>query len=243
MVLIATVVGVAVTARLGVWQLSRASQKEALQTSLERQAALPPLSGAELADSPEQAATQHFRRVTLQGEWLASATVYLENRQMRGQPGFFVVTPLRLSDQTGTVLVQRGWIPRDASDRTRLKAVHTPEGRVALQGRIAPPPSRLYELGPASAESGAIRQNLDVSLFSRELRAPLKPLSVLQDDNGASTAVPNDGLVRDWPVPAVGVHKHYGYAFQWFALCALLTGLYVWFQLLSPSRLRSRHAL
>ncbi|MEO5695997.1 MAG: SURF1 family protein, partial [Burkholderiaceae bacterium] len=31
--------------------------------------------------------------------------------------------------------------------------------------------------------------------------------------------------------------KHYGYAFQWFALSALMTGLYVWFRLVRP-RLR-----
>ena len=36
--------------------------------------------------------------------------------------------------------------------------------------------------------------------------------------------------------PAADVHKHYGYAFQWFALCALIVGLYVWFQLIRPRR-------
>jgi surfeit locus 1 family protein len=30
------------------------------------------------------------------------------------------------------------------------------------------------------------------------------------------------------------VGKHHGYAFQWFALSALIAGLYVWFQLLRP---------
>ena len=37
---------------------------------------------------------------------------------------------------------------------------------------------------------------------------------------------------------AAGVHKHYGYAFQWFALSALILGLYVWFQLIRPRRAR-----
>jgi cytochrome oxidase assembly protein ShyY1 len=27
-----------------------------------------------------------------------------------------------------------------------------------------------------------------------------------------------DGLIRDWPNPAVGVEKHKAYAFQWYAL-------------------------
>ncbi|MES1163417.1 MAG: SURF1 family protein, partial [Rhizobacter sp.] len=62
----------------------------------------------------------------------------------------------------------------------------------------------------------------------------LAPLSVQASD---SPATAGDGLLREWPRPAVDVQKHYGYAFQWFALCALMAGLYVWFQLVRP-RLR-----
>jgi surfeit locus 1 family protein len=40
---------------------------------------------------------------------------------------------------------------------------------------------------------------------------------------------PSEGLLREWPVIASGVDKHYGYAFQWFALSALIAGLFVWF--------------
>ena len=64
----------------------------------------------------------------------------------------------------------------------------------------------------------------------------LRPLSIQQLD--ADGAPPN-GLLRHWPAPAFDVHKHYGYAFQWFAMAALITGLYVWFQLVRP-RLRRR---
>jgi surfeit locus 1 family protein len=47
-------------------------------------------------------------------------------------------------------------------------------------------------------------------------------------------------LLRDWPAPASDVGKHHAYAAQWFAMAALITGLYVWFQLVSPLRQRSR---
>jgi surfeit locus 1 family protein len=105
-------------------------------------------------------------------------------------------------------------------------------GVVTVEGRIAPPPSRLYALGTEG--QGPIRQNLDIDAFARETGLKLRPLSVLQTD-GAGTA--GDALLRQWPAPAVDVHKHYGYAFQWFALAALISGLYVWFQLIRP-RLR-----
>jgi surfeit locus 1 family protein len=102
---------------------------------------------------------------------------------------------------------------------------------VSLTGRIAPPPARLYEFDGAA--SGSIRQNLPLDAFARETGLALKPFSVLQLD---SSPPANDGLLRDWLHPAADVHKHYGYALQWFALAALTIGLYVWFQILRPRR-------
>lgn len=232
-VLAAALIAAALTARLGVWQLSRAAEKEALQASLDSRSAQPPLPAAELARSGEQAAAQHHRRIALEGRWVEGRTVYLDNRPMDGRVGFYVVTPLALADGDA-VLVQRGWVPRDFTERSRVPKVATPDGVVRIEGRIAPPPSRLFELG--AEQQGAIRQNLDLDAFGRETGLRLRPLSVQQTD---APGAPADGLQRRWPAPAVDVHKHYGYAFQWFALASLVTGLYVWFQLVRP-RLRRR---
>lgn len=220
------------TARLGVWQLDRAAQKTALQQAQQQQSALPPLVQLPRGAEP----VPLHRRVRLQGRWSAAHTVYLENRQMFGRPGFFVLTPLLLDDGAA-VLVQRGWLPRDAADRSRIAPVPTPAGLVQLQGRIAPPPSRLYDF--AGAASGPIRQNLDLGRFARETGLPLRPYTVLQQAPEAGTP---DGLQRQWLQPAADVHKHYGYAFQWFALCALVIGLYVWFALVSPRRAARRRS-
>ena len=236
-VLLATVLGVAVAARLGLWQLDRAAQKQALQTAQDARSGLPALSAANLARTPEQAATQHHRAVRLQGHWLPERTVFLDNRQMKGRPGFFVVTPLQLVDEKDAVLVQRGWAPRSMLERTSLPAVPFAAGAVEVLGSIAPPPSRLYDF--AGNETGLIRQNLDVAAFAHEASLSLRPLSILQSDS-AGTA--GDGLLRQWPQPAVDVHKHFGYAFQWFALGALMTGLYVWFHLVRPRLHNGRDA-
>lgn len=235
-VLLATLASVGVTARLGAWQLSRASQKKALQQALDERATMPEIAPSALARSASDADAQHYRRIHLRGLWANDATVFLDNRQMNGRPGFYVVTPLRLggSRTNDAVLVQRGWVPRDQIDRTRLPALTTAVGEVEVSGHIAPPPARLYDFGGAG--SGPIRQNLDLGAFAGETGLRLLPLSVVQDD----TTDAKDGLLRQWPRPAVDIYKHYGYAFQWFALCALMAGLYVWFQLIRPRR--SRHA-
>ncbi len=232
LVLVAALVGVAVTARLGLWQLDRAAQKTALQAAIEERAALPPLEAAGLARTADAVAAQEHRRVVLRGRWSGAHTVYLENRQMDQRPGFYAVTPLVLGDGTA-VLVQRGWLPRDPLDRTRLAPVRDDEGEVEVLGRIAPALARLYEFAPSTG--GRIRQNLDIEDFARETGLSLRPLAVVQLD---TPFFAGDGLLRRWPAPAIDVHKHYGYAFQWFALAALITGLYVWFQLVAPRRRR-----
>jgi surfeit locus 1 family protein len=231
LVLLAALAATLFTARLGLWQLDRAAQKNALQANLEARSAQPPLDGAALAHDPGAAEAQHFRRVVLQGRWLEARSIFLDNRQMDGKVGFFVVTPLALAAPGGAVLVQRGWVARDFTDRAALAPVATPAGVVTVAGVVAPAPSRLLEF--AASASGPIRQNLDIASFARESGLDLLPLSVLQQDQ-AGTAP--DGLVRHWPAPAIDVQKHYGYAVQWFAIAAGIAFLYVWHRFIRPGR-------
>jgi surfeit locus 1 family protein len=241
LVLLATVAMALLTARLGFWQLDRAAQKTALQAALDAQRAKPPLAETDLPKSAAAATAEQHRAVHVSGAWLADRTVYLENRQINGQPGFYALTPLLLAGSTGsTVLVQRGWLPRDQADRTRIAAPPPPAGSVQVQGRLALEASRLFEFDGAA--SGPIRQNLALDAYARETGLKLLPFVVVQEDGSVPL---QDGLKRQWPQPATGVHKHHGYAFQWFALCALVLGLYVWFQLIRPrlaSQRRQDHA-
>lgn len=219
--LVMTLLAAAGTARLGLWQLDRAQQKLALEAAMDAAQALPVLAASEV-----QPPLPLHRRVRLEGRWLDERTVWLDNRPMDGRAGFYPVTPLRLNNGD-VVLVQRGWVPRDPYDRQKLPLIRSAEGPVVVVGQIAAGPSRLYELG--TAEAGPIRQNLDPVAFARESGLTLLPYTVVQTEGGG-----DDGLLRHWPRPDLGLHKHYGYAFQWFALCALILCLYVWFQHLRP---------
>lgn len=244
---LAAVAGMAATFSLGLWQWGRAQEKLALQSDLQTRQALPPLgpealeptgaaagaAGASGAPGTAPRPTDKLHRaVVLRGQWLADHTVFLDNRQMNGRVGFFVVTPLRLAPgaagQGAVVLVQRGWAPRSFTDRQQLPAITTPASEVTVTGRIAPAPSKLYDFD--GAPTGPIRQNLDVAAFRAETGLPLVDGSVLQTD------APSDGLLRDWPVPAHSADKNYGYAFQWWALCGVIFILYVWFQFIAPRR-------
>ncbi len=233
-VLLAALAGAALTARLGIWQLDRASQKIHLQQMLAQRHAMPPLPASALARDTAALADELDRRVALEGRWLPALTIYLDNRPMDDRTGFYAVTPLQLDDGSA-VLVERGWLPRDPGNRTHIVVGPAPAGRVTVEGRITPHPGRLYEF--SAAASGPIRQNLDVQAYARETALKLRPLTVVQEDGPAA---PRDGLLRHWPQPAANVQMHYGYAFQWFSMSALIIGLYVWFQLIRPRRTPQR---
>ncbi len=234
---IATLAGVTAALALGLWQLDRADQKKAMQRAIDERGQQAPLVTAALPSAAEPPAPGlEHRRAALVGHWDAAHTVYLDNRVMDGHTGFYVVTPLRLAGRDEAILVQRGWAPRNAARREALPPVATPTGEVRIAGRLALSASRAYALG-RDAELGPIRQNVDLAAFQAETGLRLLPLVMLQTEpDPLSGADGTDGLRRHWPPPAVDIHKHYGYAFQWFALAALILGLYVWFQVLAPHR-------
>ncbi len=232
LITLGALVTVGITLRLGAWQMDRAGQKVALQAAIDQRKAMPPITQEVLLGGKTHEELLH-RPVVLRGSWLAQHTVFLDNRQMQGRQGFYVVTPLQLEGVATAVLVERGWVPRNFEQREKLPPIQTPEGLIELRGRIAPPPAKLYEF--AGAQRGAIRQNLDLAQFRAETGLPLLDLAVRQTEG------PPDGLLRDWPEAAGSAATNYGYAFQWWAMSGLVAILYVWFQFIVPRR-KAPHA-
>lgn len=229
LVWLGVIVAMAATARLGIWQLDRAAQKITIERLLAERQQMSALGGDELARDAATLAAQVHRRITVSGRWLPRYTVYLDNRPLNGRAGFIVVTPLLIAPGDA-VLVQRGWAPRDPAIRTRLPAADLPPNEVRIDARIAEWPSRRLQL--AAADEGPIRQNLDPVQLARDAGVSLRPLSLLQLTSGGE----RDALVHEWPVPVQDVWKNQGYALQWFALCALIAGLTVWYRLIRPRR-------
>ena len=213
--LLAAIVGVAITVSLGNWQLGRAAQKVERKERIEAQAAQPPIRvGAdELAASDIE-----LRRVEARGVFDPRHTVFVDNRVRRGVPGFHVVTPLRIEGSARHVLVNRGWIAWEP-ERSRLPQVRTPTDAVTVSGIAVVPSPRVFELSDAVVE-GRIWQNLTLDRFRKAAPIAIQPFVIRQQ------SALDDGLVREWDAPDFGIDKHYGYAFQWFALAATIVIFY-----------------
>ncbi|SDP75636.1 Cytochrome oxidase assembly protein ShyY1 [Ralstonia sp. 25mfcol4.1] len=215
--MIAALVVIAVTCALGNWQLGRAHEKTDRAARL---AALAAQAPDDLKAGQADAAALVDRQVRARGSFDDSRTVLLDNRPhgngADSRAGFLVLTPLRLVDG-GQVLVLRGWLPRDAQDRTRIAPFPTPAGEVTVEGTALAAVPRVYSLGqdPAAEAGRKIRQNIDLAAYAREIGTPLLPVVLEQSgDTG-------DGLARDWAPADFGADRHYGYAAQWFGLAAL----------------------
>lgn len=207
---LAALLVVAVTAHLGFWQLDRAHRRDALEEKMLAAQSVPPvILGSEQVDAKRLDA----HPAQAQGEWVPGQTLFLDNQVYRGQVGFQILMPLRLSGSAMHVLVNRGWI-RGADDRRQLPHVITAGGTQTISGLIRQRTPQVGSVGKA-ARNGAIWSEVAPEEFAAWSGLRMQSLVLYQ------TSVAQDGLVRDWPHPGSGADRNRGYALQWFAFAMM----------------------
>ena len=212
----AALVAIALTVALGNWQSRRAEEKLALGRDLDAAARHAVLT---LPSNPVDSHDYEFARISARGEYSARHTILLDNKVLRGIPGYQVLTPLKIAGSDIYVLVNRGWVAAGAR-RDSLPQIRTPAGTETVEGIAVVPSSRILELD-ANTEEGVVWQNLVLARYAKWSGLKLQPL-VLQQTSEAA-----DGLVRAWERPDTGADRHRGYAFQWYALAATILISYV----------------
>ncbi len=213
---LAAVIGIAVTVALGFWQLDRAHGKEALAARLDTLGREPAIT---LPADEVNAADVLWRRVAVRGRFEPRYAVFLDNRVHEGRAGYHVVMPLAIGGGQRYVLVNRGWIA-GSRERGQLPSVRTPSGMVEITGLAVEPSRRFIELSTRVSE-GQVWQNLTLERYRQAVPIALQPIIIEQQ----STL--DDGLVREWSPPDLGVNTHYAYAFQWFAMALAIAVFYL----------------
>jgi hypothetical protein len=167
--------------------------------------------GCRTGAQPGAAPPQQAPPASVEGHWLADAHRLPGQPPDERPPGFFVVTPLRWTTAAWCWCSAAGC--RATCRPHAHRAPPPPAGRCGA-GPHRPPPGGCTS--SARRRRGPIRQNLDIAPMR------VKPVLPLRRWRGAGRRrhAAADGLLRQWPEPAADVHKHYGYAFQWFALSA-----------------------
>jgi surfeit locus 1 family protein len=208
---------IALTVYLGRWQAHRAAEKLERQATYEARMKEPTVQLTGAVDSGDALIYRHVRAA---GHWVADRQVFVDNKVHAGRAGFEVVTPLELASGHDAVLVNRGWIERDAG-YPRPPRVDVPAGEVVVTGLATEPPARFLELGPG-AITGNVFQNLTIERFRTWSGMRVLPLVVLADEAGP-------GLVAVTEQPDAGVEQHRQYEATWFLLAG--TTLVLWIAL------------
>ena len=204
---------VALTFWLGNWQVGRAHEKRDRQALFETRMNDTPvrLTGVVPAEG------LLYRRVRVSGRWMPERQFFVDNRIREGRAGFDVITPLAIEGGSA-VLVNRGWIARDAG-YPRAPKVPASQGAADIAGLATRPPARFLELSPQQV-AGDVWQNLSIERYAAATGLALVPVVVLQEHPAARLAA-----VRE--TPDAGIAKHVQYAFTWFSLAATAFTLWV----------------
>ena len=203
-------------AGLGVWQVGRALEKRADQAAYEGQTGFSLfVHGMDL---------HPYQKLEAEGVFDAEHQFLLDNIILNSRYGHYVLTPLAYADDEPVLIVNRGWIER-TSNEPDPATIELDHSRLTVRGRVGSLPRAGYRMGDA-IESPTIWPQHAVYPTLDELAASLgrevQPFVLLMD--------PEDdfGLVRHWVPEEMGPGRHYAYAFQWFAMGAVLSGLLVW---------------
>lgn len=214
---VAGVIFVTVFASLGLWQLDRAAQKNALLEMFAGEA--PYARGNDFSSLAE------FARIQMDGEYLPDRQVLVDNIIRDGRPGYYVITPFKLNNRKPLLLVNRGWTPKamtaDASppELPLMTKLRTVRGLVGRLPRVAIRPGEAFE-GSEDWPRIAVYPRLDeVALALDEELLPIVLLLAPEEP---------DGFVRRWQPNSSGPMTHYGYAVQWFAMAATVIALLYW---------------
>jgi cytochrome oxidase assembly protein ShyY1 len=208
--LLATVVFAIACVLLSNWQFARLDEAKAenAKVAANWDAAPRPLTDV-LADREGWDDTLKWTPVEMTGSYLVDEQLLVRNRPLNGQPGFDVLTPLRLDD--GSVFViDRGWLPTGSAQDAPDSIPAPPEGRVTVVARMKAGEPTLPNRSAPEGQIATVN------------------LPTVQDLVGENTYLNAYGLldsetppVADRPVglerPPEDEGPHFSYALQWIA--------------------------
>ncbi|BBE22758.1 SURF1-like protein [Arthrobacter sp. MN05-02] len=199
---------------LGRWQLDR---REAVVEDIQRIVAnydaaperyVPGENGFDHYD-----ASREWTPVTFVGTYDVANQVVVRNRPMNGQPGYEVLTPLRLDDGTA-VIIDRGWLPIGNAEAGRPDEIpDPPAGPVEVTARTKPGEPAVNRGAPEGQVA-----SIDLPALADRLDYPVQDaaygLLALERPAAAQTPVAA-------PKPSIDEGPHLSYSLQWFAFGVL----------------------
>lgn len=203
-------------AGLGAWQISRGLEKRATQQLFEDDASYATWIPGE--------AVRPFQNIEVAGDFDAERQIILDNIIINSRYGHYVITAMDVGPGAPLLLVNRGWIERDVNGIADGR-LDLPESVMKVRGRAGSLPKAGYKMGDAIPDTGTWPRHAvypSAEEVSASLGRDVQPFVLLMDNSA------EHGFLRQWVPTEFGPGKHFGYALQWFAMGAVLSGLLIW---------------
>ena len=208
---------------LGVWQLHRGQQKQAMLDGVQR--ALEQRKAAPLSTAANPVRANGYDWAGGSGQFVPGPAVLLDNQQRDDRSGvraYRVFQPDAAGAQP--LLVELGWLPLPG-DR-QLPAIARPGGTMDIEGLLVPRPSHgiISPVAVAQADGTLLTIGLDAANLPGALDQPRLASRVLKLDPRNPLGYARDLDILPNTLPP---ERHLGYAVQWFALAmaVLVTAL------------------
>jgi len=200
---------------LGLWQIERGQNKqEVLDLFAE---------GIKAEPSTLSSQSQKWQRVNAKGTLDGTRQIYIDNVVHRGRVGFKVLTPLKIDDEDGLILVDRGWIEKNANISV-LPDISLSQKKIEVSGLLVKP-----ELGFVLSDNlittswPKTSQTQSLDYIAKEYKEEIYPFILVAEPTYDDALTYMDVIPTN--MPAV---KHYGYALQWFSMFIVLCGMYLY---------------
>ena len=203
---------------LGVWQIERGQSKANILNEFN--------DNLKKTPSNLDASSKKWDRVYVNGTWVNSKQIFIDNIVNRGIAGYKVITPLNIEGSDKTILVDRGWIKQNKY-REVLPDISIEEKSETVSGIL-----ELPELGLVlsndlvTSEWPKISQSKNFKILAEQFDMNLFPMILLADPINQKSLE----YIKITPTNMTPT-KHYGYSAQWFLMFIVLCAMYIWYGL------------
>lgn len=219
---LAALIALLLTLYLATWQQGRATEKRALQAEYSARMQAQPVNLSSSLGNVKDTNEYRYRLAFARGEWQTAKQIFIDNKfNDGGVAGYHVITPLKIADSNGVVLVNRGWIARSASYPAPPEA-NPAAGEIEVRGQLTIPSKRFLELS-ANAVQGNVWQNLTIERYQQAMKIDVLPWVLLAHKMSS----PSKGLTLQSERPDAGVEKHIEYMLTWYSLALTVAALWV----------------
>ena len=203
---------------LGFWQLDRHSQKSDINERISARLEYEPLGLVDIDKLKSYEITEmerdfEYRSIAVSGKYIQEDSVLIRNRTYNGVPGFWLLTPLQLSNNQ-IIVVNRGWLPISAENYIDLNTSAFDLTGILRKAELA------KGLQRADSSQGVLESlaRPDLARYEDQLGYEIFPLYIQLTGQNPQQS---DGFPKILELPKFSEGQHLSYAVQWFIFASI----------------------